>query len=96
MPGPSGTRRRWRRPLLAAAVAVAVIAGAVLAIAPARRAVSGWFGAGRIEVEIDRTADPTGLPSFTDPAERIDPAAAGDVLGQAMPSVDRSALGLAE
>ncbi len=70
-----------------------MIAGAVLAIAPARRAVSSWFGAGRIEVEIDRTADPTGLPSFTDPAERIDPAAAGEVLGQAMPSVDRSALG---
>ena len=49
--------RTWRRPLLVAAAALIVVAGTVAAIAPARRAVSGWFGAGRIEVEIDRVAD---------------------------------------
>ena len=85
--------RTWRRPLLVAAAALIVVAGTVAAIAPARRAVSGWFGAGRIEVEIDRVAEPTGLPSFADPAERIDPAAADEVLGRAMPRVDDSALG---
>jgi hypothetical protein len=90
---PRGSRPAWHRPLLAAAVAVAVIAGAVVAIAPARRAVSGWFRTGRIEVEIDRGADPAGLPAFTDPAERIDPAAAHEILGQAVPPVDHSALG---
>jgi hypothetical protein len=85
--------RTWRRLLLVAAAALIVVAGAVVAIAPARRAVGGWFGAGRIEVEIDRIAEPTGLPAFADPAERIDPAAADDVLGQAVPPVDDSALG---
>ena len=50
-------------------MALAVVAGAVVAIAPARRVVSGWFGAGRIEVEIDRAADPTGLPAFNEPAD---------------------------
>ena len=48
-------RSPWR-PLLVAAVTLAVIAGAVLAIAPARRVVSGWFRVGRIELD-DRPAD---------------------------------------
>ena len=92
----SGDRRRGRsawRPLLIAAVVVAVIAGAVLAIAPARRAVSGWFGAGRIHVELDRTAVPAGLPAFTDAAERIEPSAAAPLLGRPMPPVAGSSLG---
>ena len=71
-----------------------MIAATVLAVAPARRVVSGWFGAGRIEVEVDRSADPTGLPSFTAPAERIDRAAAGEFLGRPMPPVDGSPLGV--
>jgi hypothetical protein len=82
----------WR-PLLIAAAVVAVIAGAVLAIAPARRAVGGWFGAGRIHVELDRTAVPAGLPAFTDAAERIEPSAAARLLGRPMPPVAGSALG---
>jgi hypothetical protein len=85
-------RLPWR-PLLVAAVVLAVIIGAVAAVAPARRVVSGWFGAGRIEVEIDRTADPSGLPTFDEPAERIDRADADEVLGEAMPPVDGSTLG---
>jgi hypothetical protein len=87
-----GHRPLWR-PLLVAAVVLAVIAATVLAVAPARRVVSGWFGAGRIEVEVDRSADPTGLPSFTAPAERIDGADAGEILGRPMPPVDGSSLG---
>jgi hypothetical protein len=85
--------RTWRRPLLVAAAALIVVPGALLAIAPARRVVSGWFDAGRIEVEIDRAADPAGLPSFAEPAERIDPATADEVLVRAMPPVGHSALG---
>jgi hypothetical protein len=83
---------RWR-PLLVAAVVVAVAAGAVVAIAPARRAVGGWLGAGRIEVEFDRTAVPAGLPAFTDASERIEPANADTVLGRHMPAVGGSSLG---
>jgi hypothetical protein len=89
---PARTRRVQWRPLLVAAV-IAVIAGAVLAIAPARRTVGGWFGAGRIEVEFDRSAVPAGLPAFTDAAERIDPTAADGVLGRPMPAVAGSSLG---
>jgi hypothetical protein len=88
-----GHRPLWR-PLLVAAAVLAVIAATVLAVAPARRVVSGWFGAGRIEVEVDRSADPTGLPSFTAPAERIDSADAGEFLGRPMPLVDGSSLGV--
>jgi hypothetical protein len=89
----AGTRRVQWRPLLAAAAVLAVIAGAVLAIAPARRAVGGWFGAGRVEVEFDRTAVPAGLPAFDDDAERIEPAAASGQLGRPMPDVAGSSLG---
>lgn len=89
--GPDALSRR--RPLLVAAAALIVVAGAVVTVAPARRVVSGWFGAGRVEVEIDRAADPTGLPSFAEPAERIDPGTADEVLGRAMPPVGHSALG---
>jgi hypothetical protein len=90
---PAGARRPPWRPLLVAAVVVAVVVGTVLAIAPARRAVGGWFGAGRIDVEFDRTADPAGLPAFTDAVERIEPADADDLLGRPMPPVDGSSLG---
>jgi hypothetical protein len=89
---PGAGRAPWR-PLLVAAAVLAVIAGAVLAIAPARRAVGGWFGAGRIEVEFDRSAVPAGLPAFTDAAERIDPADADGVLGRPMPAVAGTSLG---
>jgi hypothetical protein len=85
-------RGLWR-PLLVAAAVVAVLAGAVLAIAPARRAVGDWLGAGRIDVEVDRSADPAGLPAFTDAATAIDPGAAADVLGAPLPPVDGSTLG---
>ena len=95
---PSGERHAtaghsvWRTLLIAAAV-IAVIAGTVLAVAPARRAVGGWFGAGRIDVEFDRTAVPAGLPAFTDAAAPIAPDAATRLLGQPMPPVDGSSLG---
>lgn len=91
-PGASD-RRGWRRPLLVAAVALAVLAGAIVAVAPARRVVSGWFGIGRIEVQLDRAADPTGLPSFEEPAEPIGAAAVDEVLGRSMPAIDGSELG---
>ena len=91
---PIGTHgRSWRRPLLVAAVALAVVAGAIVAVAPARRVVSGWLGIGRIEVEVDRSADPTGLPAFSEPATPIDRALVDDFLGQAMPPIDGSDLG---
>ena len=70
-----------------------MIAGAVVAIAPARRAVSGWFRVGRIELDIDRRTVPTGLPSLTDAARQIEPSAADDLLGRPMPAVDTSSLG---
>lgn len=93
-----GTERtaggRWSRPLLAAAVVLALGTGAVLAIAPARRVVSDWFGAGRVEVELVRDTEPVAsLPSFTDAARHIDPAAATEVLGRPMPDVSGSSLG---
>jgi hypothetical protein len=89
---PRAPRRRWR-PLLVAAVAIAVVAGAVVAIAPARRVVSGWLRIGRIELDVDRRTDSTGLPALTAAAQRIDPAAADELLDQPMPDVDGSALG---
>jgi hypothetical protein len=89
---PVAGRSPWR-PLLVAAAVVAVVAGAMLAIAPARHAVGRWLGAGRIHVEFDRTAVPAGLPAFTDAAERIEPDDAARVLGRAMPPVAGSALG---
>jgi hypothetical protein len=85
-------RSVWR-PLLIAAAVLAVLAGAVLAFAPARRAVGDWFGAGSIDVEVDRTADPAGLPAFGEATERIEPSAADDLLGQPMPRVDGTSLG---
>jgi hypothetical protein len=87
------TRRSPWRPLLVAAALVAMVAGAVLAIAPARRAVGEWFGVGRIHVELDRAAEPAGLPAFTDAAERIDPTAADRALGRPMPTVTGTSLG---
>jgi hypothetical protein len=89
---PSDRRRLWR-PLLVAAVTLAVVAGAVVAIAPARRAVSGWFRIGRIELGVDRRTDSTGLPALTEAARPIDPAIADDLLGRAMPDLDDSPLG---
>jgi hypothetical protein len=92
VPAPRPTRTLWR-PLLIAAVTLAVIAGAVVAIAPARRAVSGWFRIGRIELDVDRRTDSTGLPSLTDAARPIEQSAADDLLGQPTPVVDTSSLG---
>ncbi len=92
--GSTEFRPTWRRPLLVAAAALIIIAGAVVAIAPARRVVSGWFGAGRIEVEIDRDSRSDRTAGVHRARRcRIDPAAVDEVLGQAMPSVDHSALG---
>jgi hypothetical protein len=85
-------RPLWR-PLLVAAVTLAVIAGAVVAIAPARRAVSGWLRIGRIELDVDRRTDSTGLPSLTDAARLIEPSVADDLLGQPTPEVDTTSLG---
>jgi hypothetical protein len=85
--------RRWLRPLLAAAVTVAVLVGATLAIAPARRAVSGWFRAGRIEVQIGAGTADGSLPVFTDAVERIEPSDAEALLGAELPVLDGSALG---
>jgi hypothetical protein len=92
VPSTRAVRPLWR-PLLAAAVTIAVIAGAVVAIAPARRAVSGWLRFGRIELDVDRRSDSSGLLSLTDAARPIEPAAADDLLGQPMPAVDTSSLG---
>jgi hypothetical protein len=89
---PRQTHPLWR-PLLVAAVTLAVIAGAVVAIAPARRAVSGWLRIGRIELDVDRRTESTGLPSLTEAARPIEPTAAGDLLGHTMPAVDISSLG---
>jgi hypothetical protein len=91
-PASRDTHSLWR-PLLVAAVTLSVIAGAVVAIAPARRAVSGWLRIGRIELDVDRRTDSTGLPSLTDAARPIEPSAADDVLGQPVPDVDTSSLG---
>jgi hypothetical protein len=91
-PAPKETRPRWR-PLLVAALTLAVIAGAVVAIAPARRAVSGWLRIGRIELDVDRRTDSTGLPSLTDAARPIELSATDGLLGQPMPAVDTSSLG---
>jgi hypothetical protein len=91
-PAPSRSRPLWR-PLLVAAVTLAVIAGAVVAIAPARRAVSGWLRIGRIELDVERRNDSTALPSLTDAARPIEPSAADDLLGQPVPDVDTSSLG---
>ncbi len=91
-PAPRATRPLWR-PLLVAAVTLAVIAGAVVAIAPARRAVSGWLRIGRIELDVDRRTDSTSLPSLTDAARPIEPSAADGLVGERMPAVDTSSLG---
>ena len=48
---------------------------------------------GRIEVDVDRRTDSTGLPSLTDAARPIELSTADGILGQPMPAVDTSSLG---
>jgi hypothetical protein len=64
-PAPANARPRLRvRKLLAVAAAVVVIAGALVAIAPARHAIADWLGIGAVEVRgVDRP-----LPNGSGPA----------------------------
>jgi hypothetical protein len=58
---------RRARALLAIAAAIAVIAGAVLAIGPARHAVADWLGIGAVEIRRSVTPLPTGSGAVTVP-----------------------------
>lgn len=91
---PSRPARRWR-PALAAAIVVAVVAGAVLAIAPARRTVGGWLGIGRTEfrVDVDLAVPVDRLPSFLDGGDPIAPSEAADLAGVPVDALDESPLG---
>ena len=90
-----GRRTEGRRRLLAAAVTVAVMVGAVVSIAPARRAVGGWLRAGRIDISIDPDAhvDQYQLPSFIEGATPIDPARSAEFVGRPPPDVTATSLG---
>lgn len=92
--GADGSWSRGRGRLLVAAIVVAILAGSIASIPPARRAVGGWLRAGRIEVTVDpqATIDPA-LPSFLDDATPIDPVDRAAVLGQLPPDVRSTALG---
>jgi hypothetical protein len=92
--GRSSAATRWRRPLLAAALVVAVVAGAVLAIAPARRVVSGWLHAGPIDVGIDPdvTVGPA-LPTFVDGSSPLTVDQLENALGGPVPEVSTTVLG---
>jgi hypothetical protein len=86
--------RMQRRPLVAVAVIVAVLAGLVASVPPARRAVGGWLHAGRIDVSVDPnvTID-AGLPAFIDAVTPVDPTAAPAILGRTPPDLTSSSLG---
>lgn len=89
-----GTGSRTRSRLLAAAIVIAILAGSIASIPPARRAVGGWLRVGRIEVSVDpnATIDAT-LPSFLDAATPIEPARVAAVLGQPPPDLASTPLG---
>jgi len=92
---PAPPQPRWRfHPLLAAAAVVALVAAAVVTVAPARHAVGGWLRSGRIDVELDPAAGrPPELPAFTSAAVTLDPAQAAERLGRPLPDVSGSDLG---
>lgn len=88
-------RRRAPRALLVAALVVAVVAGAVLAIAPARRTVGGWFGVGRTEfrVDVDLAVPADRLPTFVVGATPIAPSRVVELAGVRAGVLDDSPLG---
>lgn len=90
-PRSSSARRSW----LAAAVAVAVVAGGVLAVAPARRTVGGWLGIGRTELRVDSDlALPADhVPGFVAGGEPIRPSRVAALAGIAADALDASPLG---
>jgi hypothetical protein len=82
--------RARARTLLAIAAAVVVLAGALVAIAPARRAIADWLGIGAVEVRrVDRPL-PNGTGGQTVPGEPgpTTPADAGLQLATAQRRVE--------
>ncbi|WP_116995533.1 hypothetical protein [Desertimonas flava] len=92
--GWAGRRHPGQR-LLVAALAVVVVAGAVLAIAPARRTVGGWFGVGRTEfrVDVDLALPADRLPGFVAGGEPIAPSQAAARVGVPVDGLDHCPLG---
>jgi hypothetical protein len=71
-PAPSEESRRSRiRAMVAVAAVVVVIAGALVAVAPARRAIADWLGIGAVEVRR------VGLPLPNGPSAHAVPGAVG-------------------
>ena len=84
--------RTWRRPLLAAAAVLARRCRHGRWPSPRHGGPSADGSApGASRSRSTGVAVPTGLPSFADPTERIDPAAADEVLGRPMPGWTRAA-----
>jgi hypothetical protein len=85
----------WRRRLLVAAAVLLAVTVAVASIAPARRVVSGWLRAGNIDVEVDPdlTVAPD-LPAFVDDVASLDEGPLAARLGQPVPDLSGSLLGL--
>lgn len=84
----------WRRPLIIAAIVVAVVAASVLSIAPARRTVSGWLHAGPIDVEVDpELTVERALPAFVDGSTPLNEDELTGALGRPLPDITRSVLG---
>lgn len=84
-----------RRRLFVAAMALAVVVGAVVSIAPARRAVGGWLRAGRIDVSVEPNIGrhSVELPSFINGATPIERGRITELLGQRAPDVESTSLG---
>ncbi len=75
---------------IAAAVAIVVAAGALLAIAPTRDAIADWFGIGRTQIELpDVGARPAQPPveGLDTNAPSIGAGSAEAVLGRAVPQI---------
>jgi len=73
--------RRWRRPLVAAAAVVVILAATVLAIPGSRRTIAGWLGFDELRIERVEVTPPTVTvpvpptnpvaPTGTIPAEQL-------------------------
>jgi hypothetical protein len=87
--GARRTQQRWRRVLVAAAIAIAVALTALVA-APAGEAVADWFGlrATGIELVDQGEGDPDGLPYLAEGLDPVDRTTAEARLGAPLPELD--------
>jgi hypothetical protein len=87
---PATRRPMTRRPWVLVAAAVLLVLGVLAAISPVRSAVARWFG---VELEIDPSADPTGLDAFIDGVRPLGVDEGLERVGLTVQRLDGSGLG---